>query len=59
MTAANRVSRLICVPIDGGTELVFTHAMLSSEESRKGHTEGWNGALDKLEKYLLSHEGAR
>ena len=45
-------------PIDGGTELVFTHAMLSSEESRKGHAEGWNGALDKLEKYLLSLEGA-
>jgi len=41
-------------PVDGGTELVFTHALLSSEESRKGHTEGWNGALDKLEKYLGS-----
>lgn len=44
-------------PIDGGTELIFTHAMLSSEESRKGHAEGWNGALNKLEKYLLSLEG--
>jgi uncharacterized protein YndB with AHSA1/START domain len=43
-------------PVDGGTELVFTHARLSSEESRKGHTEGWNGALDKLEKYLASQE---
>ena len=46
-------------PVNGGTELVFTHAMLSSEESRQGHTEGWNGALDKLEKYLLSHEGVQ
>ncbi len=44
-------------PVDGGTELVFTHALLSSEESRKGHTEGWNGALDKLEKYFLSRQG--
>jgi uncharacterized protein YndB with AHSA1/START domain len=44
-------------PVDGGTELVFTHAQLSSEESRKGHTEGWNGALDKLEKYFLSLKG--
>jgi uncharacterized protein YndB with AHSA1/START domain len=43
-------------PIDGGTELVFTHALLSSEGSRKAHTEGWNGALDKLEKYFLSQE---
>ena len=41
-------------PVDGGTELVFTHALLGSEESRKGHEEGWNGALDKLEKYLDS-----
>jgi len=41
-------------PVDGGTELVFTHALLGSEESRKGHEEGWNGALDKLEKYLGS-----
>jgi uncharacterized protein YndB with AHSA1/START domain len=44
-------------PIEGGTELVFTHAMLSSEESRRGHTEGWNSALDKLEKYFLSLQG--
>ncbi len=40
-------------PVNGGTELVFTHALLGSEESRKGHEEGWNGALDKLEKYFL------
>ncbi|MEO8187991.1 MAG: SRPBCC domain-containing protein [Burkholderiaceae bacterium] len=44
-------------PVDGGTELVFTHAQLRSEESCKGHTEGWNGALDKLEKYFLSLKG--
>ena len=39
-------------PVDGGTELVFTHAQLANEESAKGHQEGWTGALDKLEKYL-------
>ncbi len=44
-------------PVDGGTELTFTHAQLSTEESAKGHTEGWNGALDKLEKYLVSLQG--
>ncbi len=43
--------------IEGGTELVFTRAQLASEESRRGHTEGWNGALDKLEKYFLSLQG--
>ena len=40
--------------IDGGTELIFTHALLSSEQARQEHKEGWSGALDKLESYLLT-----
>lgn len=36
----------------GGTELRLTHEQLPNEESRDGHTEGWNSALDKLEKWL-------
>lgn len=36
-------------PIDGGTELTFTHARLSSDAARDSHKEGWTGALDKLE----------
>jgi len=35
---------------DGGTELRLSHEQLPNEESRNGHTEGWNSALDKLEK---------
>jgi uncharacterized protein YndB with AHSA1/START domain len=35
---------------DGGTELRLTHEQLPLEESRDGHTRGWNSALDKLEK---------
>ena len=35
---------------DGGTELRLTHEQLPNEESRNGHTRGWNSALDKLEK---------
>jgi uncharacterized protein YndB with AHSA1/START domain len=35
---------------DGGTELSLTHEQLPNEESRDGHTRGWNSALDKLEK---------
>ncbi len=35
---------------DGGTELHLTHEKLPNEESRDGHTRGWNSALDKLEK---------
>ena len=37
---------------DGGTELRLRHEQLPSEESRDGHTRGWNSALNKLEKLL-------
>ena len=40
---------------EGGTELRLTHEHLPSEESRNGHTRGWNSALDKLGK-LFSKE---
>jgi uncharacterized protein YndB with AHSA1/START domain len=35
-----------------GTELTFTHSRLHDEDSRRGHEEGWNGALDKLQRHL-------
>ena len=34
--------------IDTGTELTFTHALLATDDERRGHEEGWTGALDKL-----------
>jgi uncharacterized protein YndB with AHSA1/START domain len=37
---------------DNGTELRLIHEQLPNEASRDGHTEGWNSALDKLEKFL-------
>jgi uncharacterized protein YndB with AHSA1/START domain len=37
---------------DGGTELRLTHEKLPNNESRDGHTRGWNSALDKLEKFF-------
>lgn len=33
-----------------GTELIFTHTQLPSEEAARSHEHGWNGALDKLER---------
>ena len=39
-------------PVDGGTELTFIHSGLADEATRDGHLEGWNGALDKLERHL-------
>ena len=38
---------------ESGTELLFTHEQLPSEESRDRHNEGWNSILDQLEKFLL------
>ena len=35
-----------------GTELRLTHDQLPNEESRDGHTRGWESALDKLEKFF-------
>ena len=37
---------------DGGTELRLTHEQLPNEESRDGHTGGWNSALNKLETFV-------
>jgi uncharacterized protein YndB with AHSA1/START domain len=36
------------------TEIHLTHEQLPSIESRDDHGHGWSGALDKLEKYLVS-----
>lgn len=35
-----------------GTELTLTHARLHDEETRRSHEQGWNGALDKLERHF-------
>jgi uncharacterized protein YndB with AHSA1/START domain len=37
---------------DGGTALRLIHEQLPNEQSRDGHTRGWNSALDKLEKFF-------
>jgi uncharacterized protein YndB with AHSA1/START domain len=37
---------------EGGTELRLIHEQLPSEQSRDGHNEGWNSALDKLERFV-------
>jgi uncharacterized protein YndB with AHSA1/START domain len=39
--------------IDAGTELTFTHTLLHDEDTRRSHEDGWNGALDKLERHFL------
>jgi uncharacterized protein YndB with AHSA1/START domain len=39
-------------PIEGGTELTFTHTALWDEASKQSHTGGWTGALGKLVRHL-------
>jgi uncharacterized protein YndB with AHSA1/START domain len=40
----------------GGTELTFTHSLLPNEQARADHEAGWNGALDKLQRYFPSKD---
>lgn len=35
-------------PLDGGTELTFTHSGLKNPASVSSHTQGWTGSLAKL-----------
>jgi uncharacterized protein YndB with AHSA1/START domain len=35
-----------------GTLLTLTHEQFSEDTARDAHQNGWNGAIDKLEKYL-------
>jgi uncharacterized protein YndB with AHSA1/START domain len=44
-------------PIDRGTELTFTHALLATDASRANHELGWKGALDKLDRYMRRTAG--
>jgi uncharacterized protein YndB with AHSA1/START domain len=40
--------------IADGTELTFTHSRLRDEATRRSHEDGWNGALEKLERHFLT-----
>ena len=43
----------VLVKPDGdGTLLTITHEQFFDEDARDRHQNGWNGALDKLEKFL-------
>jgi uncharacterized protein YndB with AHSA1/START domain len=39
-------------PEGAGTLLTLTHAQFFDEPARDRHSRGWNGALDKLERYF-------
>ena len=37
-----------------GTLLTLTHEQFFDEDARDRHQDGWNGAMEKLEKYLTA-----
>jgi uncharacterized protein YndB with AHSA1/START domain/quercetin dioxygenase-like cupin family protein len=43
-------------PSPDGTDLLFRQSGFASTESRDGHEEGWNGALDRLAPALKANE---
>jgi uncharacterized protein YndB with AHSA1/START domain len=41
-------------PDGDGTLLTVTHEQFVDEETRDGHRQGWDGALDKFEKFVAA-----
>lgn len=41
-------------PIEGGTEVVMTHALLPTEKFATDHTQGWTSCLNRLEAMFSS-----
>ena len=45
---------ILLKPDGDGTLLTLTHEQFADEATRDGHNSGWNGALDKLERFLVA-----
>ena len=39
---------------NGGTLMTLTHEQFFDEDARDRHQHGWNGSIEKLEKYLTA-----
>lgn len=42
--------------LGNSTELLLTHELLLDKKLREDHTHGWTGCLDRLAKFVQSHE---
>jgi uncharacterized protein YndB with AHSA1/START domain len=54
LAAGTSVVTVQFIPTGAATEIQLTHEQLPSAESRDDHGHGWNGTLNKLERYLSS-----
>jgi uncharacterized protein YndB with AHSA1/START domain len=52
MEKAETVVTVDLLERQGGTEVVISHDLFTSEESRDRHQEGWTASLVKLEKLV-------
>lgn len=43
---------LLFQPAGAGTHLIFRHEEFFDDAAREGHSRGWAGAFEKLERYL-------
>ena len=41
-------------PDDGGTIMTLTHEQFFDDDARDRHQHGWNGSMEKLDKYLTA-----
>lgn len=46
----SRVEAVFKLLEEGRTELTFVHSRLKDDPARDSHEQGWNGALDKLQR---------
>jgi uncharacterized protein YndB with AHSA1/START domain len=46
------VVTVLFMPDGDGTLLTLTHEQFGSDDARNSHRQGWDGALDKLEKFV-------
>jgi uncharacterized protein YndB with AHSA1/START domain len=44
-------------PVEGGTEMNFTHSQFFDEAARDGHQKGWSGSFEKLGRLLAELAG--
>jgi len=50
--------RFTLKPVSEGTELTLIHSQLRDEEGRVSHTDGWTGALNKLQAHFTTESAA-
>jgi uncharacterized protein YndB with AHSA1/START domain len=54
LTAGTSLVSVQFLSVGAATEIQLTHQQFTTIESRERHGQGWKGALDNLERYLVA-----